>query len=267
MSAAPNVVYEVEHPVARITLNRPAVLNALNPALVAELADATEAAATDPRVWVVVVRGAGSSFCSGIDRTALARGETTEPFFRHWIRALNCLEDMGKVAVGVLHGYCLGGGLQLALACDLRLATGDCVIGLGATRHGLIPDGAVLRLARVVGVGRAKELALLNDDVSAEEAKAMGLVNWAVSPEELEPTLARVVGKAVHASPTATRHTKRFLDRSFQADPRATIEEIIRAQDECLASWETRAANQAWDERREVRFYPPSPTDPGSNAR
>ncbi len=71
---------------------------------------------------------------------------------------------MPKVVVAVLHGYSIGGGLQLALACDLRLASEDAVLGLGATRHGLIPDGAVLRLARVVGLGRAKELALLNDD-------------------------------------------------------------------------------------------------------
>ncbi len=91
------------------------------------------------------------------------------------MRALNCLEDMDKLSVAVLHGYSIGGGLQLAVACDVRLAAADAIIGLGATQHGLIPDGSVLRLARLVGLGRAKELTLLNDQISAEAA----LGRWA----------------------------------------------------------------------------------------
>lgn len=255
--ADPSVLFDVQHGVARISLNRPTLLNAINTPLVAELADAAETAANDPNVWVVIVRGNGSSFSSGMDRTDLAAGEIGEPFYRHWIRALNCLEDMGKVAIAVLHGYCLGGGLQLALACDLRLATSDCVLRLGATRHGLIPDGAVLRLARIVGIGRAKELALLNDTLSPEEAKAIGLVNWVVAPDQLEQTLARIVERIFQAAPTATRHTKRLLHQSFHMDPREIIEELIRAQHECMTSWEIAVANRAWHEKREARFYPP----------
>lgn len=257
--ADPSVLYEVQQGVARLTLNRPTLLNALNTVLAAELADAAGAAANDPNVWVVVIRGNGSSFSSGMDRSALAAGEVGEPFYRHWIRALNSLEDMGKVVIAVLHGYCLGGGLQLALASDLRLATGDCVLGLGATHHGLIPDGAVLRLARVVGLGRAKELAFLNDTIAPEEAKAMGLVNWVVSPDDVEQTLARIVDKLLQAAPTATRHTKRLLHQSFHLDPREMIEEVIRAQNECMASWELALANRAWQGKQEVRFYPPPP--------
>ncbi len=258
---AGSVLYEVREGVGRITLNRPDVLNALNTGLAAELADAAETAAKDPEAWVVLVRGAGSSFSSGMDRTALAAGEIGEPFLRHWIRALNGLEDMGKLAIAVLQGYCLGGGLQLALACDLRLATSDCALSLGATRHGLIPDGAVLRLARVVGIGRAKELALLNETIPPEEAKAIGLVNWVVAPNELDLTLGRIIERALQAAPTAIRHTKRLLHQSFHADPRAMIEEVIRAQNECMLSWELAAANQAWLEKREASFYPPPKAD------
>ena len=256
MNAEP-VSYEARDGVAWITLNRPAVLNALDTELAAALADHVEAAAAAGDVALVIVRGRGRAFCSGMDRTALGEGTIGEPFFRHWIRALNGLEDMPKITVAVLHGYSIGGGLQLALACDLRVAADDAVIGLGATRHGLIPDGAVLRLARLVGLGRAKELALLNDEVSAAEARAIGLVNWVCPAAEIEPTLRGLIDKARGASPTAAGHTKRLLQASFHGDPRALIEELIKAQNECMASWEIAEANRAWREKREAVFYPP----------
>lgn len=249
--------YEVKRGVATITLNRPAVLNALDLALTAALADAAEAAAKDPDVWVVVVRGAGRAFSSGMDRKALSAGGVGEPFYRNWVRALNSLEDMAKLSVAVLHGYAIGGGLQLAVACDVRLAARDAIIGLGATQHGLIPDGSVLRLARLIGLGRAKELTLLNDHISPDAALAMGLVNWVVPAADLDAELDRIVAKAMNASRTATGHAKRLLHASFHEDPRAIIEDVLRAQAECMDSWEVREANQAWDEKREARYYPP----------
>jgi enoyl-CoA hydratase/carnithine racemase len=242
--------------VAWITLDRPAVLNALNTELSAALADHAERAAADPDVVLVIVRGAGRAFCSGMDRTALAAGTVQEPFYRHWIRGLNCLEDMPKITVAVLHGWSIGGGLQLALACDLRVATDDAIVGLGATRHGLIPDGAVLRLARVVGLGRAKELALLNDEISAAEAKAIGLVNITCPAAELDATLDRLVARVRGASPTASAHTKRLLQQSFHDDPRTLVEELLRAQRACATSWEIDEANRAWQEKREPVFHP-----------
>jgi enoyl-CoA hydratase/carnithine racemase len=256
--AESSVLYEVGSGVATLTLNRPALLNALDQAMVAEFADRVEAAEKDADVWVVVVRGAGRAFCSGMDRKALSAGHIGDAFYRHWIRALNCLEDMDKLVVGVLHGYSIGGGLQLAVACDLRIATDDAVLGLGATRHGLVPDGSILRLARIIGMGRAKELTLLNDHVTAEAALAMGLVNWVVPPARLDGKLEEIVEKAFHASRTATGHAKRLLQASFHTDPRDMIEEIVRAQAACRSSWEIEAANRAWDTaKKDVRFYPP----------
>jgi enoyl-CoA hydratase/carnithine racemase len=194
-----------------------------------------------------------------MDRTALARRAIDEAFYRHWIRALNCLEDMPKITVAVLHGYSIGGGLQLAVACDLRLATTDAVIGLGATRHGLIPDGSVLRLARLIGLGRAKELTLLNDHVTAEEARAIGLVNWVCPPDGVDAALAAVIDKARTASPTAAAHAKHLLHESFHRDPRAMIEDVVRAQNDCMASWEIEEANRAWQDKREAVFHPTPP--------
>lgn len=258
--AEPSVLYEAKDGVATITLNRPRVLNALDLALSAELAEAAEAAGKDPDVWVVVVRGSGRAFSSGMDRTVLSAGGISDAFYRNWIRGLNRLEDMDKLVVCVLHGYSIGGGLQLAVACDLRLATTDAVLGLGATRHGLVPDGSILRLARIVGLGRAKELTLLNDHIAPATALAMGLVNWVVEPGAVDETLRGIVEKAFHSSRTATGHAKRLLHASFHRDPREMIEELMRVQGECMASWEIELANRAWDERREPRFYPPPPS-------
>jgi enoyl-CoA hydratase/carnithine racemase len=258
--AEASVTYRVADGVGTISLNRPHVLNALDVSLVEALADATAAAAADPAVWVVVVRGAGRAFCSGMDRKALSSGAIGEAFYRHWTRGLDRLEDMDKLTVAVLHGYSIGGGLQLAVACDVRLAAADAVIGLGATQHALIPDGSILRLARIIGLGRAKELTLLNDHISADEARAMGLVNWVAPADQVDTVLAGIVDKAMHTSRTATGHAKRLLHASFHTDPRAMIEDVMRAQAECMASWEMALANRGWDERREVRYYP-TPAD------
>jgi enoyl-CoA hydratase/carnithine racemase len=255
MSTIP-VTYRTAEGVAWITLNRPAVLNALNTELAAALAEHAEHAALDPDVMAVVVTGAGRAFCSGMDRTAMASGSIGEAFYRHWVRALNRLEDMPKVSLAVLHGYSIGGGLQLGLACDVRIATDDATLGLGASRHGIIPDGAVLRLARIVGLGRAKELALFNEDVSPAAALAMGLVNRVCAPAELDATLTRLLGTLRHQAPTANAHIKRLLNESFHRDPRAAIEDVMAAQRDCMESWETAEANRAWRDRREALFYP-----------
>jgi 2-(1,2-epoxy-1,2-dihydrophenyl)acetyl-CoA isomerase len=254
-----HVRYEAVEGVGWITLARPQVLNALDPLLASELAAAVDAARTDADAWVVAVTGEGRAFSSGMDRKALSAGTIGESFFRDWIRALNGLEDMDKLVLAVIRGYCIGGGLQLALACDLRLCAADAVLGLGATRHGLIPDGAVLRLAYVVGLGRAKELALLNDHVTPAQGLAMGLVNWVVPPEGFDAELRRVIAKCLEAAPTATRHTKRLLLSSFHADPRTLVDEVVAAQMECMRSWEMAEANRAWDQQREARFFPPPP--------
>jgi enoyl-CoA hydratase/carnithine racemase len=259
MTPAP-VSYHATDGVAWITLERPAVLNALDLPLTAALADAAERAAADPDVTLVVVRGAGRAFCSGMDRTALAAGSIGEAFHRAWVRALNCLEDMPKVSLCVLHGYSIGGGLQIGLACDLRLAADDAVLGLGASRHGIIPDGAVLRLARTIGLGRAKALALLNEHVTPAAALAMGLVTWVCPAAEVDATLASIIERVRQQAPTANAHIKRLLHESFHRDPRAAVEDVMAAELECLGSWETGEANRAWREGREAVFHPRRPS-------
>ncbi|HLY65437.1 MAG TPA: enoyl-CoA hydratase/isomerase family protein [Chloroflexota bacterium] len=243
---------------ATLTLNRPRVLNALDTPLLTQLADAAEHAAANPHVWVVALRGAGRAFCSGIDRTALSRGQIDDQFYREIARATNALEDMPKLSIAVLHGWSIGGGLQIASACDLRLAADDAILELGATRHGLIPDATVLRLARLIGLARAKQLTLLNERISPAGALAWGLVNWTSPPDQLEAKLADIVEAAFHASRTAVAATKRLLQQSFHRDPRTMLEDLLAAQRACHASWELRLANAAWaTDKRDVRFWPP----------
>jgi len=250
------ILYRVRDGVATITLNRERVLNAIDLDVVEQLGDAAQRAAIDDDVWVVVLRGAGRAFCSGIDRTALAGGEIGDAFYRAIARATNALEDMPKLSIAVLHGWSIGGGLQIATACDLRLATDDAVLELGATRHGLVPDATILRLARLIGLSRAKYLALLNERVSPSEALAWGLVNWVVAPDALEAMLREILEKAAHSSRTAVAESKRLLQASFHRDPRSMVEELVAAERACYASWELPLANAAWTRKEDVRFFP-----------
>ena len=250
------VLYEVTDGVARITLNRPSVLNALTTDLAVTLAEYAEAAAADASLYAVVVSGAGRAFSSGMDRTVLAGGQIGEAFYRAWIRALNALEDMAPVTIAVLHGHSIGGGLQLACACDVRVAAHDAVLGLGASRHGIIPDGSVLRLARLIGLARAKELSLLNDEIAAGEARALGLLTRVCRPEALGATVEAVLEQLRHQAPTANAHIKRLLQRSFHEDPRALIEEVLAAQRACMQSWELGEANRAWRDKRDAVYHP-----------
>src|SRR3989441_1151532 len=150
--------------------------------------------------------------------------------------------------------------LAATLAECVERATSDAVVGLGASRHGIIPDGSVLRLARLIGLARAKELSLLNDDVSAEAAHAIGLVTRVCAPFEVDAALAVLLERLRHQAPTANGHIKRLLQASFHADPRALVEDVLRAQDDCMRSWETGEANRAWKEKREPVFHPrPAP--------
>ena len=253
-----SVLYEARDGVGTITLNRARVLNAIDLDLVQRLAEAAEQAARDENAWLVVLRGAGRAFCSGIDRTALARGEIDAGFYRGIARATNWFEDMPKLTIAVMHGWSIGGGLQLASSCDVRLAADDAILEFGATRHGLVPDATILRIGRIIGTGRAKQLALLNERVSPAQALDWGLVNWVVPADQLQSRLDEIVESAFHASRTAVAESKRLLQQSFHRDPRTMVEELVAAEMACHASWELQLANQAWSRREaEVRFFPP----------
>src|SRR5687768_8980375 len=153
--------------VARLTLDRPEVLNAGNAEWVHDLTAAVGAIAAAREARVAVITGAGRTFSSGVDLGALARGEFGFADFRAWEDAMVAIEELDTLFVAGINGHALGVGLQLALACDYRLASEAALIGLPAVKEGLIPSLALFRLPRLIGLARARELILLGENITA----------------------------------------------------------------------------------------------------
>ena len=170
----------------------------------------------------VVVRGAGPMFSSGMDFGGLAAlaadpGRLRE-FRRPILETWNLLEEMAKPTICQVHGACIGGAMELALACDLRVMAADALIGMPETRVGLIPDvGGSSRLPAVVGLGRAKELVMTGRMIDGTEAERIGLVNRVAPADELDAATAALVGELLACAPVAVGHVKRVLDGGGQA--------------------------------------------------
>jgi enoyl-CoA hydratase/carnithine racemase len=223
--------YAVAGPVGRITLNRPAVLNAMNVPWAGEFKQAADALAGAEGVRVVVIAGAGRAFSSGIDLKALARGEFPLDWFRTFEEGLRALERMDKVVIAAIHGYCIGGGLQVALASDIRVAATGTRFGLTAVKEGLVPGMGTFRLARYVGWGRAKRLILSGEVIGAEEAAGVGLVDHLVPEDEFEPRLEDIIARYLEASSSqGERESKRLLNEAFDLDWEAFLNRYIHAQ-------------------------------------
>jgi enoyl-CoA hydratase/carnithine racemase len=223
-------------PVRHVVLNRPEKRNAFHGELVLALGAALRAAADDPEVKCVVLRGEGPVFSAGMDVGALAAlGSTPErlrTFRRECLTAWNLAEEMPKPVVAQIHGACLGGAMELALACDLRVLSEDTVMGLPETRLGLVPDvGGSSRLPQVVGLGRAKELIMTGRNVGAEEALRIGLANRVAPAEGLEAATGELVDALLAGAPHAVGLAKRLLDASARPALSTTLELEVIAQE------------------------------------
>ena len=172
--------------VARLILNRPDLLNAMSYQGALDLNQAAESLRDDSGVSIVLISGAGRAFCTGIDLKELSAGNTPLAYYEQWDRALRIFECMEKFVLCAMHGYSLGGGLQLALASDVRIATADCQMGLPALQESIIPGLATFRLPRYIGLGRAKWVILSGENVDGQRGYEMGLVDHVVSPETFE---------------------------------------------------------------------------------
>lgn len=245
---------KVEGPLARITLNRPQVLNAMNLAWPKEVLAITDALARDKCVKVVLITGAGRAFCSGIDLKALSGGGIPLAWFREAELAFRAVEQLEKFVIVAAHKYCIGGGLQLALTADLRVVAETTQFALTAVKECLIPGMGTFRLARYIGLGRAKRIALTGDYFGAQEASAMGLVDYLVPEAGFAEKVEGVTQSCLKIASEGQRQTKQLLNQAFERNWGEFLEEYMASQERTLASPEHTEAMAAYREKREPRF-------------
>ena len=255
----PLVTTEDRGSVRHVVLDRPEKRNAMNGELVTDIGRALRAGANDPAVHCVVVRGNGEMFSAGMDWNTLGelRGQVAllRAFRRECLEAWNLAEEMTKPTIASIHGGCIGGAMELALACDLRVMATDAVIGMPETRVGLIPDvGGSSRLPAVVGLGRAKELVLTGKLIGAEEAERIGLVSRVAPPDELEGATDALVGELLACAPRAVGLAKRVMDASARPALATTLEMEVAAQEQCARSEDFAEGSRALAERRQPEF-------------
>jgi enoyl-CoA hydratase/carnithine racemase len=253
------VLQEDHGPVRHVVLNRPQKRNALNTAMIGELDEALRTAAADVDVRCVVLRGAGTMFSSGMDAadlTSIARDPESLRDWREQILATwNLCERMAKPTIAQIHGACLGGAAELALACDLRVVASDGIIGLVETRVGLLPDlGGCSRLPAIVGLGRAKELIMCAKFVDGVEAERIGLANRVAAVAELDAATDLLVGELLACAPLAMGLAKGIIDASALPALDVTLEQEVTAQELCASSDDFREGIRAFGERRPPRF-------------
>jgi enoyl-CoA hydratase/carnithine racemase len=244
---------EVDDRVATLVLNRPHVLNCANEQWARDLNTLLDDLSSRDRIRVVVLRGAGRAFCSGIDLTALSSGETSMAFFRNWETALRKFEAMDPIVIAAIHSHCIGGGLQIALACDLRIARDDARFGITAVREGIIPGIGMWRIARYAGLGRAKRLALAADVIDAHLALEWGLVDWVTDTSAFETKIAEMTERVLTMAWTSTRLTKKLTNIALETSFEEFVETYFEYQCVSTASPEHQ---QAMAEHRAKRAEP-----------
>jgi len=246
MSAEKTVLYRRDGRLARITLNRPEVLNAENMPFLKDLTEAVHALRDDREARVAIVTGAGRAFSAGVDLKALSTGSLDPDFFTNIEYLWDILENCDKAVICGIHGYCLGGGLQIALACDLRVAAGDAVLGLPAVKECLIPGLGSYRLPRLIGMGRARELLLLGEPIDARRALEIGLVTSVVPRDQLEGACLALAERLLAVPHTSLSHIKRLSNLAFQTDFTRFMQAFVPAMHACLSSPEHQAAMAAF---------------------
>lgn len=250
--------YEKEDRVGYLVLDRPSVLNAINDQMIADLEEACRVIGGDESAQVVVLRGEGRAFCSGLDLRAasskmvstVARNKTFPP----WLRALDLLENMNKLTIASIHGPCLADGLELALACDFRIATDTAVFAMPQVVYGSVPDGSpAYRLPRLIGLAKAKEVVILGERFDAAQADKMGLLYKIVEPQELERETQKLVQRCLQIGLRAATLIKDLLHRAHKLDSQALVEEITQARGRALEAGGFAESMRAYREQHKPR--------------
>jgi enoyl-CoA hydratase/carnithine racemase len=244
---------ELDGHLARLRFNRPEALNAANWTWVRDLVTATGYLTQSVETRVVIVSGEGRSFCSGLDTKELAKGNLTIDWFETWERGVTALANLKAISVAAIQGYCLGGGLQVALACDLRIAATNAVLSIPAVREGVVAALGPMRLARLIGAGPAKQLALLGHRFTPEEGYVLRIINELVDPDRLEERALALAHELLDIPFAALLHTKEQIDAAFEQDTAAHMTAFIAAQEDCLRSPEHAAVMKEYREQQARR--------------
>jgi enoyl-CoA hydratase len=255
--ALENVLIEKRGRIAIVTVNRPDKLNALNIATRNDILEAFEQLAHDDEIRVVVITGAGEkAFIAGADINEFA-GMTAikQRAVMKGRRAFDSVEDFPKPVIAMINGFALGGGCELAMSCDIRIASTKAKLGQPEIKLGIIPGGGgTQRLTRLVGEGKAMELILTGDMISAEEAQRLGLVNYVVAPEELEAKTIELANKIAEMSPVALAMAKAAVKNSARTTLREGLDAEVDLFALCFSSEDKEEGVRAFIEKRKPEF-------------
>ncbi len=245
--------------VRHLLLQRSEKRNAFNGELISDLGHALEEAAGDASVRCVVVRGDGAMFSSGMDLNDLR--ELSEnpgqlrPFRRSILSWWNLLEEMPKPTICQIHGACLGGAFELALAADFRVMAEDAMAGIMEVRIGLLPDvGGCSRLPAIVGLGNAKELIMTGKVIDGREAHRIGFANRIAPAGELDAITEAFTDELLACAPRAVGLAKRVMDAAAKPALAATLEQEVQAQEALAASEDFAEGAKAFFEKRRPEF-------------
>jgi 2-(1,2-epoxy-1,2-dihydrophenyl)acetyl-CoA isomerase len=261
VGTAPVLLEELAEGVLTLRINRPERLNALNPELGRALADGVERAAGNPAVRAVVLTGAGRAFCAGGDLAVIrelrdaGRGRELEPLLRSGARLILALRTMEKPVVAAVNGPAAGAGMNVALGCDIRIASEQATFGQNFAKVGLFPDfGGSYLLPRLAGESRAAWMLYTGEMISAQEALRMGVVDRIVPAERVMPEALAMAAQLAAAPPLAARAVKRVLFGSDRAELERVLQLEVEQQMRCFASEDCTEGIRAFFEKRAPRF-------------
>jgi len=245
-----HALLETKAKLARVTFRRPDRLNAFHYPAVRDLDAIGRMLLADGDVRVVALQGEGRAFSTGIDLKDLADGHIDDRYFSLWDTAVRHFEVMDKLVICLMHGYAVGGGLQLGLGCDIRISTPSARFSLPAVKEGLIPGLGTFRLARYIGLGRAKTFALWGEFMEADEALRIGLVDRLVSDKNMQAEFDECVDKTLAVASQGARFTKQCLALMPDMDWQEAFDLYMDLQRKGLDSKDFREAMTAYKANR-----------------
>jgi enoyl-CoA hydratase len=253
-----NIIYEVKDRIATITFNRPKALNALNGALLDELSQALDEIAADEDIRALVLTGAGDkSFVAGADITELAtfNSLSAKHFAQKGHRIIHKLRQLPIAVIAAVNGFALGGGTEIAIACDFIYASESAKFGQPEINLGVIPGfGGTQRLARLIGTNMAKELIFTGKMISAAEAFRIGLANKVVPPEQLLEEAMKTAGEIAVKGKVSLREAKQAINRGMDVDLATGCDIEIDAFAISFASPDAKEGTTAFVEKRKAEF-------------